>query len=138
KDPHDPALARMATDVFHEIRRRPYIRWIVSTHIARKQEPVAAETRVHRHILFSIWACIGHRIAHDSRAYFEFLEEFAGLRIDRLEPAVERSVEHDIPGGDESSAPGGIRLLHLPHLLPACRVPSNKSPEMAARTRVVG
>src|SRR5262245_47838084 len=122
----------MATDVFHEIRRWLHIRRIVGTHIARKQERVTTHPRVHRHILLAIRAGVGHRIAHDSRAYFEYCEECAGLRIDRLEPAVERAVKDDIPSGDERSAPGGIRLLHFPHLLPTDRVPSNKSSEMAA------
>ena len=56
---------------------------------------------------------IRHRLADDAGAGLELPELLARARVDGLEPAVHRAVEHDVAGGDECPAPHGQVFLDL-------------------------
>src|SRR5688572_23530204 len=99
EDPQDPSTARVLGQVRREIRAGPYVGWIVGADIARNEEPVAADPRVHRDVLLPIRSAVRDGRAHDPRSYPDFPEWLAGLRVRRLEPSVEGAVEHHAARG---------------------------------------
>src|SRR6185503_16860702 len=52
----------------------------------------------HGHIFLAVGAAIHDRLPHDPRAHLELPQLGPVSRIKRLEPAVHRAVEHDVPG----------------------------------------
>src|SRR5262249_14823212 len=138
EDPDDAALTRMPSDVLVGVGRWTHIRRIIRADVAREEEPVAADTRINRDVLFAVRTAIGDRIPHDTGADLELGENLAGLGVHRLEPAIEGSVERDVTGGDERPAPVREVLLVFPHLLARGRIPRHECTEVAARARVVG
>src|SRR6185437_4528650 len=93
-----------------------HVRGIVRPHITGEQEPVAPNAGVDRDVLPAVRTRVRDRIADDAGTHLELPEQRAALRIDRLEPPVERSVEHDVTARGEHAAPHGILLPDLPHL----------------------
>src|SRR5881397_3804924 len=96
EDPNDPSLTRMSREIGREIGARPHIGRIVRTHVAREQEPVAVDPRVHRHVLPAVGSGVGDRTADDARSHLELPQQLTRAGIGGLEPAVERAVEHDV------------------------------------------
>src|SRR6266513_5029193 len=133
EDPDHAPLAGMARDILEEIRRRAHVGGVVRTNIARQQCPVPAETGIHRHVLPAVGAAVGDRVTDDTGTDLELRQHLSRPGIHRLEPAVERTVESHVAGGHQRAAPVWIRLLVLPHLPAACRIPRHERAEGAAR-----
>src|SRR5262245_21029933 len=64
EDPHDAALARVPPDVFHVVGHRTHVCRIAREHVAREQEPVAADAGINGDVLLAIRATISDRITH--------------------------------------------------------------------------
>src|SRR5437667_4513733 len=123
EDPDDASLARVLREILREIGGRPDVGGIVGAHVARQQEPVAADAGVHRDVLLAVGPAERNRRTDDARADLEFPQLPAGLRIGRFEPAVERAEEDAVTGRDDAPAPHGKLLLDSPHFATARSVP---------------
>src|SRR6185369_15640033 len=97
----------------------------------------AADTRVDGHVLLAVWAAVGNRIADDARRAVELPQLIAGARVDRLEPAVHRAVEHDVAGGGEHAAvERELQVFHAPRLAVVRHVPRHELTVITARPLV--
>src|SRR6185503_4670254 len=126
----EPVLVRQAHCAERRVR-------IVGRQILRdRQSEPATNTGVHRDVLLLVRAEEGHRRSDDSRADLVLPQQLSGLGVHRLEPAVHRSVEHQVGAGREDAAPRRLLLLDAPHLLAGGRVPRDELAEVAvARAR---
>src|SRR6266446_6037514 len=134
EDPDDASLARVLREILRKIGGRPDVSRIVGAHVARQQEPVAADAGVHRDVLFPVWPAERNRRADDARTDLEFPQLPARLRIGGFEPAVERPEEDDVTGRDDAAAPHGKLLLDSPHFATARSIPCDELAAVAART----
>ena len=64
----------------------------------------AADARVDGDVLLAVGPEVGDRVADDARRDVELPELGAGARVERLEPAVHRPVEHHVAAGGEHAA----------------------------------
>src|SRR6266446_614711 len=74
----------------------------------------AADSGEHGDVLLAVGPQIGHRVADDPGGCLELPQQRSGCRIDRLEPAFHRAVEHD--AGRRRQRPAVRltgRVLHL-------------------------
>src|SRR3569833_4737049 len=117
-----------------EINGRTHIGRIVGASIPHEQRPVATDARIHTHVLLAIRAQESNGVPHDSGADLELREHLPRGGIDRLEPTIERPVEHHVAGGSEHPAPARIGLLDLPHLAGGRWIPGDERAQVAART----
>src|ERR1700730_2134821 len=127
----------MPRDVLHEIRRRSHVSRIIRANVARKECPIATDSRIHGNVLTAVRASAGHGIAHDPRADLEFRQHLARLSVSGLEPSVERTVKHDIPRGNKGTAPTRKFLLVLPNLLASRGIPRYEGAEISPGSRSV-
>src|SRR5512140_3081247 len=126
EDPHDATLASVPREIAREIRGLANIRGIIGLVVTRQKQPIAPDAGVDRDVLFAIGAREGDRIADDARAHLEAPEHGAGGCIRRLEPPIERAVEHDVAARRETAAPYRKLLLDLPCALSRRRVPCDE------------
>src|SRR5213078_419512 len=94
------------------------------------------DARQDRDVLLPVGSLVAHGLADDSRADLELPQKLAGLRVDRLEPAVHRSVKHDVARGRKRARPDRELLFQAPDLRAANRIPRVELAAMAAGARV--
>src|SRR5688500_147417 len=138
KDIQRPSLRRVLRKV------APRVRDSAAPYRVARVEPrrhdgagPSADPGQDRDILFAVRTAIGHRLADDPRARLVLPEQLAGSRVHRLEPPFHRSLEDDIAGGGERSAPHWKTLGELPGGTLADRIPGGEFPPMSSRTSVV-
>src|SRR5437773_5492417 len=134
EQPYDTSQARVPRDVPHEAGGRPHVRRIVGADVARQEKPIAAEPGVDGDVLPAVGTGERDGIPYHTRPHLELPEHGAALRVGRLEPAVQRPVEHQAAGRGEGAAPYGMPLPDLPELLATRGVPSDERAQVAART----
>src|SRR6185503_16388456 len=96
----------------------------------------SADARQHGHVLLAVRPRVRHGIADDSRWRLELPQHVTGLRVDTLQPAFHRAVEHHVAAGGESAAPCREILFDAPDFLSGCRIPRNELAPVPARTRM--
>src|SRR5580700_5549696 len=89
------------TGVLREIReRRPPLAHVerrIGCDITGDQRAhVTADSGIHRDVLLPVRPTVRHRVADDAGAHLELPERLARARVGRLEPPVERAVEHHV------------------------------------------
>ena len=77
-------------------------------------------------VLHAVIAHERHRLADEAGVGVELPQLLAGLGVDRLEPAIHRSVEGDVAGGHQRAAPDREFLCDRPHLGALDRVPGHE------------
>src|SRR4029077_532727 len=95
----------------------------------------AAHSGEHGDVLLAIGSEIRHRVPDDARRALELPEQRPGGRVDGLEPAFHRAVEHDAARGRERAAVRGQVLLDLPLDLTDRRIPRDEPATVTARAR---
>src|SRR5882672_6114810 len=96
----------------------------------------AADAGEHGDVLLAVGPQIGHRVADDPGGCLELPQQRAGGRIDRLEPAFHRAVEHDARGRRQRAAVCRQVLLDFPFHLADGRIPRDEPATVTARARV--
>src|SRR5437868_7885910 len=74
----------------------------------------AADSGENGDVLFSVGSLVGSRLSDYPRAALELPQQLACAGVDGLEPAIHRSVKHNIASGDESTTPDRQVFLYLP------------------------
>src|SRR5689334_23234357 len=95
----------------------------------------AAHSGEHGDVLLAVGPQIGHRVADDAGGRLELPQERAGGRIDRLQPAFHRAVEHDARGRRQRATIRRQVLLDFPLDLPDGRIPRDEPATVTARAR---
>src|SRR6266852_4123337 len=95
----------------------------------------ATDAGEHGDVLLAVGPQIGHRVADDSGGRLELPQECAGGRIDRLQPAFHRTVEHDARGRGQRATIRRQVLLDFPLDLPDGRIPRDEPATVTARAR---
>src|SRR5690242_9716505 len=93
----------------------------------------AAHSGEHGDVLLAIGSEIRHRVPDDARRALELPQQRAGRRVDGLEPAFHRAIEHDAARGRQRAAIRGQVLLDLPLDLPDGRIPRDEAAAVTAR-----
>src|SRR5882762_111634 len=96
----------------------------------------AADSGEHGDVLLAVGPQIGHRVADDPGGCLELPQQRAGGRIDRLEPAFHRAVEHDAGRRRQRPAVRRQVLLHFPFRLADGGIPRDEPAAVTARARV--
>src|SRR6185503_5726028 len=112
--------------------------WIVDRDVwERDRAHPSADTGVDGDVLLAVRTQIGDRVRHDAGSALELPQLGAGARVDRLEPAVHRAVEHHVAGGREHAAVDReLLFLGAPDFLALHRIPRHQLAVIAARPRV--
>src|SRR3989442_9264185 len=95
----------------------------------------AAHSGEHGDVLLAVGSQIGHRVADDAGGRLELPQERAGGRIDRLQPAFHRAVEHDARGRRQRATIRRQVLLDFPLDLADGRIPRDEPATVTARAR---
>src|SRR5215470_9537501 len=91
------ALIAEAADVSKRAERSQSCGRIVGADVRGDPDPrPPSDSRQYGDILLAVGTNVGHRVADDARRRLEFPQQVARLRIDRLQPAFHRAVEHDV------------------------------------------
>src|SRR6266542_4269748 len=103
EDIEHASLRRTLLQIGHHVRESERGTAVARVEVAGNHRTgPSAHTGEHRDVLLAVGSAIGHRLPDDSRSGLELPQQRAALRVDRLEPAVHRAVEHDVAAGSHA------------------------------------
>src|SRR3954471_22843932 len=105
-------------DVFHRAHDAQRCVRIVGRYLGKRDRShPSADPGIDGDVLLAVRTEVGDGISDDARRGVELPEFRPRPRVDRLEPPVHRSVEHDIPArGEDAAVNGKPRILDAPGL----------------------
>src|SRR5438105_9117561 len=128
EDIEHPTLACHTGQVFHCVDEPARGGAVARIEVVRYDETgPSTHARKHRDVLAAVAAAVRDRLPDDARDGLVLPELAPVLRVDRLEPAVHRSVEHEVAAGGERAAPHREGLRDRPHLLARDRIPRHEA-----------